>query len=151
MIITTYRCLRFTPSSILSTPRSRLRALSTIPHCSRWVDLVSVPLRRTILSDPLKSIRLRPAVTSANYHNLLENPFTKRLAIFRYHINVIKYYFYFFYPWLWCRFFSYYAPGHRVYESTLDSHVFKGIVTHSLRAIIKLLNQFIIHLLFIIA
>ena len=90
MIITTYRCLRFTPSSILSTPRSRLRALSTIPHCSRWVDLVSVPLRRTILSDPLKSIRLRPAVTSANYHNLLENPFTKRLAIFRYHIITLS-------------------------------------------------------------
>jgi len=32
--------------------------LSTIPHCSLWVDLVSVPLRRTILSDPLKIIRL---------------------------------------------------------------------------------------------
>ena len=136
MIITTYRCLRFTPSSILSTPRSRLRALSTIPHCSRWVDLVSVPLRRTILSDPLKSIRLRPAITSANYHNLRENPSNKATVVFRYRVLLN-----FFYPRLWGRYFSCYAPGHRVYESTLDSHVFKGIVTHSLRAIIKLLYQ----------
>ena len=147
MIITTYRCLRFTPSSILSTPRSRLRALSTIPHCSLWVDLVSVPLRRTILSDPLKSLRLRPAVTYCQLPQSYWESITKRFNLYSLFLDLvfsrlidrkfIKYCFA--YPWFSGRYFSHYSPGHR--DLTLDSHVFKGIVTRSRRAIIKLLYQ----------